>query len=371
MTKRVDKIHSSGIRKVFAKATEISGVISLGIGQPDFPIPAKIKEKLINSIEEDRTGYTLSAGIPKLREKIIEKYPYKFAEDVIVTSGVTGGLFLVYSALLEEGDELIVFDPYFSIYPDLCEFLGAKAVLVKTNPDFSINTENLRKAISKKTKAIIINSPNNPTGYVYSKEELEDVVTIARENNLWIISDEVYSDFDYDNKFATLGSLYDKTIVLNGFSKNFALTGFRIGYAVGPKKIIEDMTKLQQYTYVCAPSAAQHALAEDINYNTKENIEKFRKRRNLVYEKLKDCFDFKMPSGAFYAFIKLPEEITGEEFFEECLKKKLLVIPGNAFSKTDDCFRISYAVSEEDLKKGLDILCEVAREMRGQYRRNS
>jgi len=365
MTKRIDKIHSSGIRKVFAKGAEIKDVISLGIGQPDFPVPAEIKKSLIKSIEENKTGYTLSGGIKELREKILKKYPYKFAEEVLISSGVTGGLFLAYSALLEEEDELIVFDPYFVFYPDMCNFLNAKSVLVKTNKDFSINIKNLKNAISEKTKAIIINSPNNPTGYVYSKEELENIVEVAKENDLWIISDEVYSDFDYEHRFMTLGSLYDKTIVLGGFSKNFALTGLRLGYAVGPKELIEDMIKLQQYTYVCAPSIAQYALAENINLDVKKNVERFRKRRDLVYEKLKDYFDIELPLGAFYVFVRLPKGISGEEFSEKCLEKKLLVIPGNVFSQKDDCFRISYATRDDKLKKGLDVLVEIIREMKG------
>jgi aspartate aminotransferase/aminotransferase len=365
MTKRVDCIHSSGIRKVFEKAASIKNIISFGIGQPDFHVPEEIKKSMINSINENKTGYTQSGGIAGLREKILKKYAgKKFAESAIVTSGVSGAIFLSYSALLEKGDELIVFDPYFVMYPDLCSFLGAKPVIVKTNKDFSINIENLKKAVTKKTKAIIINSPNNPTGAVYSRKELEEVVKVARKNKLWIISDEVYEDFDYDNKFTSIGELYDKSIVMSGFSKNFALTGLRVGYAVGPKKVIDDMTKLQQYTFVCAPSIAQHAVNENFNLDIRKNIEKFKKRRDFVYEKLKGHFDVVKPSGAFYFFIRLPKGISGDKFVDKCLKEGLLVVPGSSFSKSNNCFRISYAVGNKQLAKGIEILIKLSKSFR-------
>ncbi|MFH1521812.1 MAG: aminotransferase class I/II-fold pyridoxal phosphate-dependent enzyme, partial [archaeon] len=206
MTKRIDCIHSSKIRELFEQAAKLKNAINFGIGQPDFAVPQQIKTDLIEAINSDKMGYTQSTGISELKEKVISKYsPSKFAESVLISSGVTGGLFLSYSAILEESDELIIFDPYFVIYPDMCNFLNAKPIVVKTNPDLTINVDNLKQAISSKTKAILINSPNNPTGYVYSKEELEKIVEVARQNDLWIISDEIYEDFDYDKKFVSVG----------------------------------------------------------------------------------------------------------------------------------------------------------------------
>ena len=342
MTKRIDCIHSSKIRELFQQAAKLKNAINFGIGQPDFKVPQQIKADLIDTINNDKMGYTQSAGISELKEKILSKYsPNKFAENVLISSGVTGGLFLSYSAILEESDELIIFDPYFVIYPDMCNFLNAKPVIVKTNPDFTINIENLKQAISPKTKAILINSPNNSTGYVYSKKELEQIVEIAEQNDLWIISDEIYEDFDYENKFVSVGELYDKAIVLGGFSKKFALTGLRLGYIIGPKQIIDDMIKLQQYTYVCAPSIVQYAVAKNFNIDISSEIDSFKKRRDIIYDLLKNSFEITKPSGAFYIYPKLPKEISATSFSKKCLENNLIIVPGSAFSKTDNYFRIS------------------------------
>ncbi|MCK4650155.1 aminotransferase class I/II-fold pyridoxal phosphate-dependent enzyme [Candidatus Pacearchaeota archaeon] len=246
----------------------------------------------------------------------------------------------------------------------MCNFLNAKPVIVKTNPDFTINIENLKQAISPKTKAILINSPNNPTGYVYSKKELEQIVEIAEQNDLWIISDEIYEDFDYENKFVSVGELYDKAIVLGGFSKKFALTGLRLGYIIGPKQIIDDMIKLQQYTYVCAPSIVQYAVAKNFNIDISSEIDSFKKRRDIIYDLLKNSFEITKPSGAFYIYPKLPKEISATSFSKKCLENNLIIVPGSAFSKTDNYFRISYATSKDELKRGAQVLIKTINEMK-------
>jgi aspartate aminotransferase/aminotransferase len=316
----------------------------------------------MTSIKEDKTGYTPSAGIDSLREKILKKH--KFAESAIITSGVAGGLFLTYSALLEEGDELIVFDPYFVVYPDMCKFINAVPVIVKTKDDFSIDFTALEKAITKKTKAILINTPNNPSGHVCGKDEMQKIAEIAKKHDLWIISDEVYEDFDFEDKFVSAGSFHEKTIVLSGFSKNFAMTGLRVGFAAGPKKIIDDMVKLQQYTFVCAPSISQHAVDENFNLDVSKLINVFKKRSDIVFDKLSPHLNIIKPEGAFYCFIKLPDGITGTEFSEKCLEKGVLVVPGAAFSEKDDHFRLCFTVDEEKLKKGLDIIVEIVKELK-------
>lgn len=361
MTKRANTIKASAIRKVFDKASSIKDVINLSIGQPDFTVPGVVKEGMIEAIRNDKTGYTPSAGIPTLREKILAKYAGKAGMDsAIVTSGASGGIFLSYSVLLEEGEELIVFEPYFVMYPDLASFLNIKPVIVKTNSDFSLNFENLKKVINPKTKAIVINSPNNPTGYVLSKEELEGIALLARENDLWIISDEIYADFNYDKEFVSMAGLYEKTIILSGFSKNLAMTGLRIGYAIGPKEVIDDMVRIQQYSYVCAPSIAQYGIDAAWNLiNIEKELAEFKWRRDYVYESLKGVAPIVKPSGGFYMFIKLPEGISTDEFIDKCLEQKLLVVPGYAFVEEgakDNYIRISYAVSRETLEKGMAVL---------------
>jgi len=360
MTRRVDYIKASIIRKSFDKAVSIKNVINLSIGQPDFPVPSSTKRAMIKAIKDDKAGYTPSAGIKSLRDKILSKYSgMKFAEGAIVTSGVSGGIFLVYAALLEEGDELIVLSPYFVSYPDIAGFLNIKPVIVSTNDDFSLNFENIKRAITPKTKAIIVNSPNNPTGHIFSGQEIKMLVDVAKENNLWIISDEVYEAFDYEKTFETIGKYYDKTIVLNGYSKSLALTGMRVGYAVGPKPVIDDMIKLQQYTFVCAPSIAQVGIDESVDVVDSKKIARFKKRRDFVYDELKNVVKIGKPAGAFYYFIPLPKEITADDFVERCLSKKLLVVPGNAFMEGCDgqkYFRISYAVDEDTLKRGIKVI---------------
>ena len=368
MTKRVNTIKASVISKIFDKAAAILDVVNLSIGQPDLPVSDITKQAMIKAIQNDKTGYTPSAGIKSLQEKILLRYKgMKFAESVIVTSGVSGGIFLAYASLLEEGDEIIVLSPYFVMYPDLASFMNIKPVIVETNSDFSPNLANIKKAITKKTKAIIINSPNNPTGYVLNKNELQAIAKIAKRNNLWIISDEVYETFDYEKRFETMGKYYDKTIILNGYSKNLALTGLRIGYAVGPKEIIADMIKLQQYTFVCAPSIAQYAVNDSLDLvSTKAMVDRFKKRRDLVYQQLKNVLNISKPAGAFYYFLPLPKNIKAEDFANKCLEYKLLVVPGIAFTKEgskQEYFRISYAVDEKVLKKGLKIIKQVLLEL--------
>lgn len=368
MTRRVDKINASIIRKIFDKAALMKNVVNLSIGQPDLPVPQNTKEAMVRAVMADKNSYTPSAGLKNLQDKILRKYSgLKCAESAIVTSGVSGGIFLSYACLLEEGDEIIILSPYFVMYPDLASFMNVKPVIVESHQDFSPDLAKIKRAITKKTKAIIINSPNNPTGYVWSKNELKELALIAKTNNLWIISDEVYEIFDYENKFETMAKYYDKTIILNGYSKSLALTGLRIGYAVGPREIIADMIKLQQYTFVCAPSIAQYGVEETIDsLKIVDMIKRFKKRRDFIYQELKDSFRISRPNGAFYYFIPLPKGLKAENFAEKCLQKKLLVVPGIAFTKNkgrQQYFRISYAVDEKILKKGMKIIKQVLKEI--------
>ncbi len=361
MSKRVDRIKESGIRNIFDKAATMKDVVNLSIGQPDFAVPDAVKESIKKAIDEDKTKYTPSPGIDELRSKIVKKYNLDSnASSAIVTSGTSGALVLSYSVLMDPGDEMIIFDPYFVIYREMTDFLGIKPVVVGLNEDFSLNVDNLKKSITGKTKAIMVNSPSNPTGYVLSSDEVDAIVAVAKENDLWIISDEVYEMFDYDNKFCSFAGKYEKTLVLGGFSKNFAMTGLRVGYAVGPGDVINDMIKLQQYSYVCAPSAMQYGVMENFDIDMSSEVEVFAKRRDYVYEKLKDVYDVVKPSGAFYFFIKCPEGMTGSKFADKCVSKGLLVVPAAPFSEDDDYFRISYAVDDEMLKKGVDILVDIA-----------
>jgi aspartate aminotransferase/aminotransferase len=332
--------------------------VNLSIGQPHFETPKALKEAAKSAIENNFNAYLPTKGILELRKKIAEKLQrennIKASENnVIVTSGTSGAIFLLLSSIVDPGDEIILPDPYFVLYKEVLVFLGAKIIYLDTYSDFHIDSQKLKKIITPKTKAIILNSPNNPTGAVYGEDELRKVVDVAREHNLLVIADEIYEKFDYAGKFFSIGSVYENTVTLNGFSKSHAIPGWRIGYAHGPKEIIEAMNKLQQYTFVSAPSFSQVALLEE-DADLSSKFESYKRKSEYVYENLKNTYEMNKPEGAFYAFIKNPKN--SNDFVNEVIEKKLLIVPGSAFSKRGDYFRLSFAASNDALKKGVEIL---------------
>ena len=360
LSEKVNNIKSSSIRKMFELAVKNKGeFINFAIGQPHFPVPEKLKKAVQKAVQDNLNMYAPTQGIPELREKIAKKLYTENKieakpEDIIITSGVSGALFLVFGSILNSGDEVIIPDPYFTLYKELVTFLGGTPVYLNTFPNFRIDPEKLDRLISEKTKAVIINSPNNPTGITLSKEELKKIASVVKKYNLLVISDEIYEKFDYEKKFFSIGSIYKNTITLNGFSKNYAITGWRVGYAHGPSKIIQAMNKLQQYTFVCAPLPAQVALTGSWGIDLEKEYKKYRAKRDILYQKLKDKYDIYKPEGAFYVFVKIPKG--HKNFINELIKKKVLVVPSEAFSNRKDYFRISFAVSDDDLKKGIKIL---------------
>ncbi|MEW6606811.1 MAG: pyridoxal phosphate-dependent aminotransferase [bacterium] len=361
---RMNKIDSSGIRKVFNLASQLQNPINLSIGQPDFDVPAEIKQEAIKAINAGFNRYTQTEGILELRERVAQKLRDKNninvnPKDILITSGVSGGLFLAFYVLLDKDDEAIIFDPYFVMYKHLINFIDSRPIYINTYPDFSLNIERVKEAITAKTKVIVINSPGNPTGKTYSKLEIEGIAKVAKENNLVVISDEVYEEFMYEGEHFSIGSIYDRTITLNGFSKAYAMTGWRMGYAAGPGEIIQQMTKLQQYSFVCAPSFAQIAAIKALDCDISKYIEEYRRKRDLIYEGLKDYFKVEKPGGGFYIFPQV-EGITATAFVEKAIAKNLLIIPGNIFSEQDTNFRLSFATKDEIIQKGIEILIRVA-----------
>lgn len=386
-SKNIKKFSSSGIRKVFDLAAKLRNPVNLSIGEPDFEVPEIVKSSAIKAIKTNKNKYTQTAGLPELREKIALKLNSEnkikvVRENVIITSGTSGALHLLFTVLLNPGDEVIIIDPYFVIYNEVPKLFGAKVITVSSYPNFSLPVEGVKKAITRKTKMVIINSPNNPTGKVYTKKEIKNLVDILRTKNILLVSDEVYEKFIYpvrsrpaegtatvalgrsasnevyENKHFSPASIYKNTITLNGFSKSHALTGLRIGYTSGPKDIISEMAKLQQYTYVCAPSISQHAAIESLKIDTQHIIKEYQKKRDIIYEGLRENFQVVKPEGAFYIFPKALK-ISGSRFAEKAIKKGLMVVPGSVFSRKDSNFRISYAASLKDLKKGVKILREI------------
>lgn len=360
-------INASGIRKIFDKASSLKNIINLSIGEPDFDVADEIKEKAIKAIKDGFNKYTPSQGLLKLREKIAEKLLYKnnikvTPEEILITSGVSGGLFLVFNTLLNEKDEIIIFDPYFVLYKQIINFIKAKPIFIDNYPHFRLSIEKIKPAIGKNTKAILINSSNNPTGVVYSKEELEKLANLAEKNHLVIISDEIYNSFIYEGRYFSVGSIYNNTITLNGFSKAYGMTGWRIGYVVAHKKIIQEMVKLQQYSFVCIPGFIQEAAIFALDYDISPYILNYRHKRDLAFSELKANFEVEKPEGSFYIFPKLKKS-NMEKFIKETLKNKVLIIPGNIFSEKNTNFRLSFATKENVLKEGIEILNKIIKSL--------
>ncbi len=362
---RASKIDASGIRKVFALAAKLENPVNFSIGQPDFDVPQQLKEEAIKAIREGFNKYSQTAGDALLKAKITELIEKQFhwAEPaVLVTSGTSGGILLCFLALLNPGDEVIIPDPYFVIYKHIINMLGGKCIFVDSYPTFELPVEKIAAAITSKTKMIIVNSPCNPTGAVYSEQQIKRLAEVAAEKDVLILSDEIYEKFCYDDSFVSIGRYYDKTLVLKGFSKSHAMTGWRLGFAAANENladVIEQMTKIQQYTFVCAPTPFQQAAIAALDYDMSDFVQAYRRKRDLIYEGLKDKFELVRPGGAFYAFVKAPAG-GATAFVERAIKNNVLIIPGNVFSEKDTHFRISYAASDEMIRQGVEILRKLA-----------
>ena len=361
IARRMQAIDSSGIRKVFDLGAQIENPVNLSIGQPDFDVPAEIKEAAVAAIEEGFNHYTVPQGIPELHDAFRAYYRGRYAVELgatVVTSGVSGGLLLSFMALFDPGDEVMIPDPYFVMYKHLVGLLGAVPRFVDTYPDFRIRQEALEAAYSSKAKAILVNSPANPTGAVLGEAEFRLVADFAAAHNLLIISDEIYEQFTYDDTARSMAQFSDHVLVLNGLSKSAGMSGWRVGFAAGPDELIHQMTVLQQYSFVCAPSFAQRAAIPALDHDLGPVRDAYRRKRDIVYEGLRRAFDVERPSGAFYAFPKAPGDLA-TPFVEKAVRHEVLVIPGSVFSESDTHFRVSFAAGDETLQRGVDLLCEL------------
>lgn len=359
---RTAAFESSGIRRVFDLAAKLKDPINLSIGQPDFDVPDEIKAAAIDAIESGKNAYSPTQGIGPLREalrdEIAAKYPHE-DRDVFISSGTSGGLMLAMLSMINPGDEVIYLDPYFVMYPALLKMCGGVPVPVDSYPDFRLDPAKIEAAITPRTKLILVNSPANPTGVTASEDELKDVARIAADHNIALLSDEIYSRFFYDEEFVSPASFNDQTIVIDGFSKSHAMTGWRVGYVHGPSEIINTMLKVQQYSFVCSPQPAQWGALRAMEVNLDGHIADYRRKRDLIYDGLSDKYEIAKPGGAFYVFPKSPIA-SGAQFVERAIEKGLLIIPGNIFSKHDTHFRISFAASDETLHRGIEVLRSLA-----------
>lgn len=368
----VQAIPPSGIRRFFDIAAEMEDVISLGVGEPDFVTPWSIRESCVYGLEQGYTSYTANRGLLELREEICSLQKRNFNIDydpktnVLVTVGVSEALDIAMRAILTPGDEILIPEPCYVSYKACASLAGAVPVAVpaKIENNFSITPADLEAHVTNKTKALLIGYPNNPTGAILTKEQLIDIANFAQEHDLIVISDEIYGDLTYGGErhvcFAGLPGMKERTILLNGFSKAYAMTGWRIGYAMSNPAIISAMTKIHQYTMLCAPITAQIAAVEALRHGEKymkKMVSEYDKRRRLIYDGLTNaglkCFE---PKGAFYIFPDITSTgLTSEEFAEQLLMKEhVALVPGTAFGQCGEGYvRCSYATSVTKISEAI------------------
>lgn len=366
---------ASGIRRVFDLGARLADPINLSIGQPDFPVPEAMKQAAIDAIRADHNGYTLTQGIPALREAIGRELEqdlgWRTSSDdtgVLVTSGTSGGLLLTCLALLDPGDEAIIPDPHFVLYPQLGPLTGARMVCCDTYPDFRLTAERVEPLITARTKLVIVCSPSNPCGVVNTAQELRDLVELCDRHRILLVADEIYDKFIFSESAeagrAPSPAHFSRNVLLvRGFGKSYGCTGWRLGYVAGPQALVQQMAKLQQYTYVCAPSMAQHAAVAAFGVDLGPIVARYEARRNRVMEVLGAVTEVAKPGGAFYAFVRVPPDLgcSATAFVERAIERRVLVIPGSVFSRRDTHFRLSFAAPESKLNEGLEILVELMR----------
>jgi aminotransferase len=371
ISKYADAIPPSGIRVFFDLVIGMKDVISLGVGEPDFVTPWNIREAGIYALEEGFTSYTSNKGLLELRQDI-SKYlkqkhglVYSYDDEMLITIGVSEALDLALRATIDPGDEVLVPEPYYVSYGPNVILCGGKPVFMKTSPDkgFKLTAKDIEKHCTKKTKAIILNYPNNPTGVSYSRQELTDMARVMKKHGLIVMSDEIYCDLTYDYNHVSLASLpgmRERTVYLNGFSKGHAMTGWRIGYVCAPKDLIYAMTKIHQYTIMCVPIVSQMAAREAIKHgerSVQEMKREYKRRREFIVAGLNEIgLSCHKPEGAFYAFPSIKSTgLTSMEFSKKLLaEEKVAVVPGTAFGASGEGYiRISYASSLTNLKEAV------------------
>ena len=372
ISKKIEGIQPSGIRKFFDVVSEMPDAISLGVGEPDFDTPYSVREEGIYALEKGRTFYTSNAGLKELREEISRYLKRKYSLDydadneIMVTVGGSEAIDVALRCMVDPGDEVLIPTPCYVSYLPCAIMADAvpKVIELKAENQFKLTRQELIDSITDKTKILILAFPNNPTGAIMTKEELEELVPGIIEHDLYVISDEIYSELTYDNKHCSIASLpgmKERTVTINGFSKAFAMTGWRLGYACAPKEIMKQMIKLHQFAIMCAPTNSQFAAIEALRNcddDVDRMVEAYNQRRRFLLNSFKemgiDCFE---PFGAFYVFPSIAKfGMTSEEFANRLLREqKLAVVPGTAFGECGEGFvRISYAYSIENLKQGMD-----------------
>ncbi|MFJ8237638.1 aminotransferase [Ureibacillus sp. NPDC094379] len=371
VSKLANDLKPSGIRRFFDLAAGMEGVISLGVGEPDFVTPWHVREAAISSLEQGYTSYTPNAGLLELREEIANymreqfNVEYSPVTDIIVTVGASSAIDLAMRTILDPGDEVIIVEPCFVSYVPTVELAGGVAVQVQAlkENEFKILPSQLEKVITKKTKAIMLCSPNNPTGTMLSKSELEGIADLAKKNDLLIIADEIYAELSYDEEYTSMAAIegmQERTILVNGFSKGFAMTGWRLGFVCAPPEISGAMLKIHQYALMCASTMSQYAAIEALKNgrpDVDEMVKSYRRRRNYIVQSFNEIgLECHVPGGAFYAFPSITSTgLTSQQFAEQLLLKEgVAVVPGDVFGESGEGhIRCSYASSLEQLSEAV------------------
>lgn len=397
ISSRARQVDASGIRRISELGKSLHNAINLSIGQPDFAVPEPIKEAACEAIRTNRNGYTPNPGLDALRVALAKRLESELGwrvrapglnEDsgtgLLITAGTSAAIMLACLALLDPGDEVIMPDPYFIIYPELAKVCGARAVLCDTYPDFRLTRRRVEPLITPRTKMVLLNSPGNPSGVVATSQEVSDLLALCRERDIVLLSDEIYDEFAFSdarteqpigplqNSAAKSAPLLcpsparrpgaaENTVLVRGFGKTYGVTGWRLGYVAGPMAIIEQMIKLQQHTIVCAPTPLQWGALAALDTPMDETVALYQRRRDRLVERLSNVTEVQKPGGAYYVFAKVPERLrmTASAFCEHALKEKVIIIPGNVFSPRDTHVRISFAAPDAMLDRGIEILARL------------
>lgn len=366
VARKVEDLRPSGIRRFFDLVIGREDVISLGVGEPDFPVAWRIREEMIYSLERGFTSYTSNLGLPELREGIAEYYRRFSLETspnrVLVTTGASEAIDLAIRAIVDPGDRVLIPEPCYVSYRPLVSICHGEPVSIATNPEFKLTGEMIDRYVDEKTKAVVLNYPANPTGVSYTKKELEEIADSVVEHEIIVISDEIYAELTYDYRHVSIASLNgmdDRSIIINGFSKAFSMTGLRVGYVIAPEDIFSAILKIHQYCMLCAPITSQIGAIEALK--SLEEVDKakaeYLRRRNYVTKRLNEFLEVKKPEGTFYAFPSIASAgMSSEEFAEKLLfEKNVAVVPGNAFGECGEGYiRMAFAVKFEKLKEAID-----------------
>ena len=394
LSDRATAMDSSGIRRVFELGATLKDPVNLSIGQPDFPVPDALKNAAIEAVATDLNGYSLNQGLPELVVRTTEYLEHDVgwtcgppadpsSPTALITAGTSGALVLSFMSLLSAGDEVIIPDPYFVSYPELATMCGAKAVRCDCYPDFKMTAERVAPLITERTKAVLYCSPSNPAGVALTEWECADLLELCRSKGVLLIADEIYDEFAFDEARtqpaigdagsgsgdlrcpspARLPGAADSVLLIRGFGKTYGCTGWRLGYCAGPADIVGAMVKIQQYTFVCAPTPLQAGVLAAFDTDMGPTVQAYADRRDMIMETLGALTEVARPDGAFYAFVKIPEHLgmTGTQVFERCVEENVLVIPGGVFSERDTHIRLSFATKPDRLAEGLEKIAGLMR----------